>query len=234
MKLRSEEHYQFHNEFIGLVDRYTMEVLGLGEPYPDYQSLVASEAKSLNLIRKSPVTGELLEADILRDSTIEGLYEVVGAAGKHFDAAVRQASTGVQFVLDQYDGISRKSYNEETAAIKSLVKELRDNHSAEIAAIAVDGWVTELERNNTAFETLLKDRYTEAVAKPQSTMKEMRQQVDDAYRGLVERVNALVVINGSTAYEAFVNELNERILKYKLILAQRKGRNSKVAEEEAR
>ena len=232
MKLRSEEHYQFHNEFIGLVNSIP-DVLGLGQSYPDYQGLVAIEAGLLNLIRKSPVTGELLEADTLRDSTIGGLFEVVSAAAKHFDAAVRQASAGVQFVLDQYEGISRKSYNEETAAIKSMITDLRENHSAEIAAIAVEGWVNELERNNSAFEELVKNRYTEVSTRPHSTMKEARQQVDDAYHGLTERINALIVINGPANYEAFVNELNERIQKYKLILAQRKGRNSKVVEEEA-
>jgi len=51
--------------------------------------------------------------------------------------------------------------------------------------------------------------------------------VDKAYTTIVDRINALIIVNGARGYTAFVNELNERVDKYNLIIAQREGRNSK-------
>lgn len=58
-------------------------------------------------------------------------------------------------------------------------------------------------------------------------MKQVRYDVDTAYRAIVDRINALIVINGESAYKNFVIEMNLRISKYKNLIAQRKGRNSK-------
>jgi hypothetical protein len=40
----------------------------------------------------------------------------------------------------------------------------------------------------------------------------------------VERINALIIVNGATAYASFVNELNARIDAYNQMLALRKGK----------
>ena len=61
-------------------------------------------------------------------------------------------------------------------------------------------------------------------------MKEVRRDVDKAYRAITTRIEALVVVNGPEAYTPFINELNIRIEKYNNILAQRQGRNEKPDE----
>lgn len=233
LKLRNEEHYQFYNEFVGLVDRFSPVKDGLGINFENLKGLLGNEAKVLSRIRKSTITDEISVADLTREKTIESLFNLVAATTKHFDANVRNAAVNIKFILNQHKGITHKSYNEETAAVIRLIKELRDKHAAELSAIGADGWIDELERNNNAFEKLMNDRYTEATEKPKQKSRVIRKQVDSAYRELVKHMNALIVVNGTADYETFVNELNERILKYKLILAQRKGRNSKVEEEEA-
>lgn len=233
LKLRNEEHYQFYNEFAGLVDRFSPVKEGLGIDYENFSALLDNEARVLNLIRKSLITDEISLADSTRDTTIDSLFTLVAATTKHFDVNVRNAAAKVQFILKQYKGITHKSYNAETAAVYKLLNELRDKHAAELSAIGADGWINELERNNDTFEKLVKDRYTEAIERPKQKSQVARKQVDSAYRELVKRINALIIVNGAANYEAFVNELNERISKYKLMLAQRKGRNSKVEEEEA-
>ena len=55
-------------------------------------------------------------------------------------------------------------------------------------------------------------------------MKETRVAVDQCYHEIVERINALIIVNGATAYASFVNELNARIGAYNQMLALRKGK----------
>jgi hypothetical protein len=82
-----------------------------------------------------------------------------------------------------------------------------------------------------AFDTLKKARYTQEAEKTQLRMKNVRLLVDGAYRTIVDRVDALVIVNGLDSYESFINELNERIEAYNLMLAQRQGRAALVSED---
>ena len=70
-------------------------------------------------------------------------------------------------------------------------------------------------------------RYTEESGKTMLQMKQVRTQIDASYRTITERINALILINGEADYANFVNELNQRIESYSVMLAQRKGRNAK-------
>ena len=61
-------------------------------------------------------------------------------------------------------------------------------------------------------------------------MKEVRNKLDASYKTIVSRINALIIVNGETAYCDFVTELNICIESYKLNLAQRQGRNDKTTD----
>ncbi|QIA09464.1 DUF6261 family protein [Draconibacterium halophilum] len=58
-------------------------------------------------------------------------------------------------------------------------------------------------------------------------MKDARKQLDAAYRNVAKLVDALIFVRGSEDYDAFVNELNQRIEKYNNRLSQCDGRNKK-------
>jgi len=53
-------------------------------------------------------------------------------------------------------------------------------------------------------------------------LKECRQAVDDVYHAIVDRINALVIIEGDAAYAEFIRHLNIVIDKYMSILAHRR------------
>jgi hypothetical protein len=62
-------------------------------------------------------------------------------------------------------------------------------------------------------------------------MKTAREEVDDAYRAITERIGALIIVNGEEAYAGFVNDLNERIERYNNAVSRRYGRNEKEDEQ---
>ena len=134
------------------------------------------------------------------------------------------AAARLQVVLDTYGNIAKKPYDEETAAITSLIAELRTGYAADVSTLGINAWIDELDRNNIAFDALKKERYTQDAERTQLKMKETRVAVDQCYHEIVERINALIIVNGATAYASFVNELNARIDAYNQMLALRKGK----------
>ncbi len=232
IKLRNEEHYQFQTDFKGLVDHYTAAALGIEVAYAVYIVLYADEGTALDMIRKSAITGKITEADLLRDITFRGLRDAVKAAGNHFNPSVKEAADRLQVALDHYGNLTLKPYDEETAAIVALITDLRTTYAPDAALTGISDWINELQANNTAFDTLKKERYTEDAGKTQLRMKEVRTEIDATFRTITDRINALIIVNGEAAYTEFVNELNQRIEQYNLVIAQRKGRNAKEDDDE--
>ena len=225
--LRNEEHFQFQTGFNDLVIQFTPATLGIVNEYMVYSSLFSSEGLALDIIIKSAITDELAIADMKRDATFSGLASAVKSGTKHFSAEVKQAAARVQVVFDTYGNVAKKGYDEETAAINSLITDLNSTYAADVPLLGIAGWITELKANNDAFDTLKKSRYIEEACKTQLRMKQVRTEVDAAYKAIVERINALIIVNGDRLYASFVNELNERIDQFNLVLAQREGRNAK-------
>ncbi|MEI6754668.1 MAG: DUF6261 family protein [Paludibacter sp.] len=58
-------------------------------------------------------------------------------------------------------------------------------------------------------------------------MKEARVKIDTIYRQLVERLNALIVVEGEAAYAGFVTELNKRIEGYDNTVSIRRAKGKK-------
>ncbi|MCK3685839.1 DUF6261 family protein [Maribellus sp. YY47] len=231
-RLRNEEHYSFHNETNDLVLRFTAEALGIQRFYPAYEAAFAAEGEVLDLLQKSLLTGPIADADTQRDLLFSGLKDTVKGAEKHFNPAVAEAARRTSVLLDSFGDISNKGYNEETAALKSLVSDLENQHAADVATLDIADWVSELKARNTAFEALLDERYTEEATKNPLKMKDARKQLDATYDDITRLIDALALVNGPETYEGFIKELNKRVEKYNTIVEQRKGRNKKDEPEE--
>jgi len=64
-------------------------------------------------------------------------------------------------------------------------------------------------------EGLVKECFDETASRTTDiVMKQARAQLDDVYKTIVERVNALAVIEGIEAYETFIKTLNAVVAKY--------------------
>jgi hypothetical protein len=230
-RLRNDEHYEFHTDVAGLVTGSTPEALGVERAFPAYQAACDNEGGALHVVRESTFTGPVADADSRRDSIGGGMSDMVKAATRHFDPAVREAARRLTVVFDSFGNIAVKGYNEETAAINSLVNDLETQYAADVTALGIGDWVAGLQSANVAFAALMQERYSEEAAKTQLTMKEARVQLDGAYRAITERIGALIIVNGERGYESFVAELNQRIERYNNMVALREGRNA--GEEES-
>lgn len=82
------------------------------------------------VIRKSDITDQLTDADILRDTTSGGLAGTIRSACNHFDAATRAAAQRLSLVLDHYGNLAVLPYDDETASLMKFTNELMGTYKA--------------------------------------------------------------------------------------------------------
>ena len=222
-RLKNAEHLQFQTEFKTEVEKKTATALGIDTQFANYLLKYKEEDEALVYIRKSSQTDLLNEADSYRDRIFRGLCDTNRAALNHFIPEKAEAARKLNIVFDTYGNITVEAYDEETAKINSLIKELRDNHANDLDLLALNEWVDELENANNKFVDIKNERYTEESSKTSLRMKKVRTEIDALYKEIVNRINAQILLNGDTNYIDFVSALNQRIENVKLVLAKRKG-----------
>jgi hypothetical protein len=231
-KLRNEEHFQFQTGFKELVIKSTPAVLGIETQFSAYLPFYDNESEALDFIRKSDITDALIDYDAVRDNTYRGFSDYVKSACNHYKPLMKQAALRVQVVIDEYGNIAAKSYDEETAAIVTMISKLNQNYSAEVAVLGIEGWLNELQINNESFDQLMRNRYSQENIKTQFRMRSVRLVVDAAYRKITQRINALIIVNGEADYKEFVGEMNQRIERNNINLSVRLGRNTSEKKKE--
>jgi len=230
-KLHNGEHYQFQSEFQFLIAQTGAQVIHIETLFATFIPLFNNEAEALSLIQKSDITEQLHEVDMERNALFRGFSDAVKSACNHFIEAKSSAAKHFSILLEKYGNVAQKSYDQETADITNLVKEIVGTYLNDINLLGLMDWVSELNAKNQEFDTLMQKRYTQEADKTELRMKQVRTEVDAAYHDIVNQIDALILVNGSNAYQFFVHELNARVDKYNNIIAQRKGRNAKKADK---
>ncbi|MDR3246762.1 MAG: DUF6261 family protein [Prevotellaceae bacterium] len=214
--LRNEEWFQFFTEFRDLVNKYSAEKLDIVALFLLFMMLYDDADTALEVIRKSVETALMDKADQKRDRTFRGFIDAVKSALNHFDAEKQKAANELLVLLNHFGNLAEKTPNEETASIYNFLQELRGAYAPQIATLVLNDWITELDNNNQAYEELVKKRNVEVTSRTTLRMVDVRKKTQDVYRSIIERIEALIVVNGESQYAAFVTELNGYIKRYKL------------------
>ena len=230
--LRNDEHFQFHSEVDKLIRKFGSAALKIDAQFLAFVTLFQDEDTALKKIMKSAITPEIQEADKQRDLIFRGMVDAHKAALKHFDPDKQSAAKRLKVVFDTYGNVSIKPLNEQTSAIVNMLQELLDTYAADSNKIGIGEWATQLRERNDVVSGLIRNRYDETAARTDIVLKEARAKVDEAYRTITERINALAIVDGAAAYEEFIRTLNAVVDKYSAIMAQRYGKAGKTIKPE--
>ena len=223
-KLRNNEHFQCQTEFKALVEEFDPAAMKLNPLYSEtYVSLYKAEDEALLKIIKNTFSELRSDADRQRDQTFRGTVDMLNAGSNHFDPQVQEAARRMKIVFDRFGNVAKLPLNEETSAIYNLVQEVTENQDADADKLGLMPWINKLNADNKAYEALVKSGYEEEAAKTELKVKTTRADVDGAVRQIIERVEALIVIEGEADYAEFVRRLNLIFDRYANTLAQRQG-----------
>jgi hypothetical protein len=198
----------------------------------EYAPALAGEVAALDVNFKSDLTRQIAEKDHERDDLFRGLVFAIESATHHFDAAKRAAAMTLKEAVDFYGNVSEKTYEDERAAIEDLDRELNTPaRKALVTLLGLGDWLAKLTAVNKEFIELMETRNKEISQRPVVRMKTARLATDKALRAIIERIEAQITLYGLTStssdYKPFVDEYNALAERFKLTLAQEKGRREK-------
>jgi len=222
--MRNDEHFQFYTEVRDLISKHGAAALKIQAQFETFLVLYDEVDEGIKKINKSAITAEIHKADKARDEIWSGINSMNKAALKHFDPEVQKAAQRLKIVFDTYGNIAKKPLDEQTSAVYNILQDLQGKYAADVAKVGIEQWVTELQARNIAFGALVKDRFDETALRTDVVLKEARAALDTAYRIIIERINAFMLLEGAAEYEHFIRALNAIVDHYADTLARRTGK----------
>lgn len=191
-----------------------------------------------------PLSETVVRLDGLRDNAYSGLAAQIRNSVHHFDPDKAATAREADLILRKYGSPCALPYLEENGVLHNLIQELKtfDNHQSvdrpdvvllsepatdRLTTIGAAEWLERLEVVNTQFLEAFANRNTSQADVVTGASKAARTAVDDAYRAIAKRINALAEVNGDANYVAVINAINTLIDRQKSVLAARKTTNKK-------
>ena len=175
----------------------------------------------------TPSTALAAEADSARDNAWRGANNYLKAMTAHPANDVRQTAIEAKTLFDKYGDPTTLPQTEESGVLHNLLQDLKAIDGSKLTAITFDTWLANLESCETAFLAAVSQRTEEEAARQVGIVKETRQAADNAYRSLVELVNALTIVNDEAPYATFIDHVNAIIDRQKTVLKTRQTKSRK-------
>lgn len=223
-RFQNEEHYKFQTDVNGLITFFTATSLLIAAEYDAFLKPYEDEGEALNFVRKSSYSDQLHAAEMKINETLDGIEHVINSGTKHYIPAVREASYHLKTLWKTNGDIKTKSQKNKFGAILKLIADLRGYYRTDTLTVGLDGWINQLEIDYNDYTSIENNIFEEKDDKTHLRMKQVRAEIDAAYRAVTEKINALIIVNGEAPYADFVNKLNLHIDSYTNNLALRKGK----------
>ena len=222
-QLRNNEHAEFHKAIVREIKTNTPASLGIEKLFPAYEAALENELTAIDVENGSRHTVAIEEADIYRDEMHQSLVLETRSKLVSYKQENREAGAQVKRILDQVGDLRKKPYNQETETIQSLVNQLKENYADELESTGLIEAVNQLDIANKSFNDRFGERATDVSGRPNGDVIVERVVVDETYRNITDAINGLAIINGDTAYRAFMDKVNYLVDYYKTTLSQRRA-----------
>jgi hypothetical protein len=217
----NETHVEFNETVISTLNDHKTDLPEIAVPLDAYQKAFQAEKEAMNPAVKSIYTDEIDDQDVVRDNSAFGLQRTIEAATVHFDVDKRKAANNLSILLGRYRHLTRKTYDEETAAIDDLLREIETAHTADAELLGLGDWTAQLKKENDAFRSLMKARYKEISERPALRMVDARKETDRQYLNVLNYIESLATISAEPAkYDALIAEINSVVERYKNLMAR--------------
>jgi len=211
-RLGSEAQYEFLSIYRKLLEKYPDVQAIVIAQYGNFIILLNKEGEMLKAMRKSDFTKLIAEADSRTDRCIVGMREQIVAATHHFDPVVADAANSLLNRFATFGVISKKSYEEQPAALNLLIESLNSpEYAGKIVTVGLSDWLTELQSATLSFENLFEQRNVERAKLPVGNLKDIKKDIEGLYHTMIDRFSASAILGDNASLDAFIAELNTQI-----------------------
>ncbi|MDR1115774.1 MAG: DUF6261 family protein [Tannerella sp.] len=232
-QLHNGENVNFHHESLEQLNSADPIKLGVKEQIDTYRTACGELKLSIDVFSSSELSSESTRLDARRDRAYSALKSYVKVYLNDDDVKKAEAAERIMAVIRKEErelgNPLLQGLAKESTTLSSLSRNL-EPLATDLEQIEASGRLQKLKDANQAYIDLQFDRYIEKSEKHSGDVKAARAVADAAYKGIVERINAQILLNGDEGFASYVKAHNALIERHKLIVAQRKGRGEKEKE----
>lgn len=189
-----------------------------------FSSVVDAALKDSASVPSSAIASE---ADSARDASWRGLNNYLKAMTAHPNEDKRSLAVEMKGLCDKYGDPTSLPQTEESGILHNLLQDFDSYLEDTLNSVGVDAWLDDLREKENAFLEAVAARTEQEASRTVGIVKQKRQSADEAYRSLVDLVNALAVVNGDAPYATFIDHVNVLIDQQKSVLKARATRGAK-------
>lgn len=172
------------------------------------------------------------DKDTLRDKSWRGSNNYIKAMTEHPAEATRTAAIEIRKIYEKYGDPTSLAQTEESGVLHNLIQDLQALDSSKRTAVYFDPWLDGLVESAKNYTDAVQQRTIEASERIVGIVQQSRVVADEAYRSLIEMVNALCLVNGETPYITFIDHVNILIDRQKTVLKTRSTNAKKKKNDE--
>jgi hypothetical protein len=205
-----------HFDFCGKVNKELEKAghevkMALAALIISFNSWFLKEDAQMTWVRNTELTEKIAKANHLVDHLLAAISMQIRNALYSANPLEVEAANRLQFMLKKYGKVANKPYNEEAGDVRAIIEQLEGDYAADAALVGLGERFAALKSANTGFVTLLEQRDTYRLKKPDESFKYVRNGIEGVYHKIVIIVNAGAALNLSPDYGAFIDSLNPEI-----------------------
>ena len=223
-KMKNSAHNALMHDVQRLLADENMPLQGFEKLIKDFNLALEAEDAAKGVRRKSYITDDMVKLNAQREEMYAGLFYHYQSSLRHYDAGKREAAKEISHIMKSIAYIHNTSNMNRYGYIRKITANIRkEEYAIAVETLELAGWLDALDALNENHLTTLTSRENERIMQPNGNVLLARKITDKAYREIVARVNAVMILNGPEEFEHFVRLLNVHLANAKKSIAIREG-----------
>ena len=208
-------HFLFITDTVGLATADAKVKTKVTAELTALQTALKAEDDALALSKANLLSKEIKAIDAERDKHYKGLRKAITFFLNHPDAELVKAAARLEQLLKDYNIDPKMQLDRETGLLLNLISDLETKSAADVTALALTPVVQAMKQANDKLREVTRARANDRAVQIVGQLKQAQHASDEAYRALVQKVNALAVVEGEADYADFISKMNEQVKHYK-------------------
>ena len=209
--MNNAAHFLFVSNMVARAEKDATVAEKCAAQVKSLRDAVTAEDKNLQLSAKSLITDKIADADRLRDQLYAGYKKAVAGYANFPVAEMADAAKVLTQHIKDYKIDVQAQMDKETGLLVNFIQDLEGKFKAQVEILSLGTFVEKLKVANEDVRELTAQRTDERSARTAGALKTARAASDEAYKALVQHVNAHALLEGDVDYVAFIDYANTEI-----------------------